>query len=186
MKDWENGFFRESGSAVKFLRHLPTWLVKLATYIGAGTTLVASGVYLWNQWDEIRDRDVPMWVLIPFALATSALVVGAFLLGRRSYRRLPPNAAERARVEVQVARTYLRHTIDFMEGLRLTIVHGTPADTTERLDALRDLVFDAIIQGINTGPGDTSVVRFLSRSRSRGPRCSECAAIAAIRTVSTV
>jgi len=140
---------------VKVFQAIWSFLVSAAKVIGTITTLVIFGALVWGIAWRVRKEEVPAWVL--------AVVVGFFLLaaaavffaGRRSYRRLPPTAAERAREELGVARTYLRHVTDFMVGLRLAIVEGaTPADTVRRLRALRDLVFDAMIQGLNTAPGE--------------------------------
>lgn len=102
----------------------------------------------------LRHRQVPAW--IPIVVGAGLLLVAmlAFLVGRRSWHRLKPEAAERARHELQVARAYLRNIVDFMYELRTSLSADEPADVAVRLEQLRELVFIAIAQGINTRPGE--------------------------------
>jgi GAF domain len=97
---------------------------------------------------------VPAW--IPFALgAPLAFLIGvAYLLGRRSYRRLQPGAAERARAELEIAGTYLRHMVDFTGLLREALTSSSIAGKIAGLEDLRELVFVAIAQGVKTLPGE--------------------------------
>jgi multisubunit Na+/H+ antiporter MnhG subunit len=131
-------------------------LSDLAAAIRTVTTLVASTVAVGVSAWALRDKEflgVPGWLAAIAVGVFLVATVSAFLLGRKSYRRLAPTAAERAREELEIARNYIRHITDFMIGLRVATTSG-PETGVQRLEALRDLVFDAIIQGINTAAGE--------------------------------
>jgi hypothetical protein len=102
----------------------------------------------------LRGQTVAAWVPVVLGAALLALAIAAFFVGRRSYRRLRPEAAERAVDELEVARTYLRQTGDFMAELRSSLTLPTVEAKLEGLQHVRDLVFTAIGQGVNTGPGE--------------------------------
>jgi len=114
--------------------------------------LVVAGVLAAVHF--LRDRTVAAWVPVVVGAALLALAVTSFFMGRRSYRRLRPEAAERAVDELEVARTYLRQTGDFMAEIRSSLTRPTIEGKLEGLNAVRDLVFIAIGQGVNTGPGE--------------------------------
>ena len=99
-------------------------------------------------------RSIEGWHLILPAAALVLAAAVAYFVGRRSYRRLPPNAAERAVEELQVARQYLQHQIDFMAELRTSLLLDGIDVKLRRLEALRRLVFEAITQGIKTEAGE--------------------------------
>jgi hypothetical protein len=124
--------------------HVAEAILALATTFG-----LAIGGLIW-----LKDKTLPAWVLVPTVAAVLISIAVAFFLGRRSYRALPASAAQRARDELEVARNYLSYIKDFSWELREALALGPPAESISRLGNLRDLVFDAIIQGINTAPGE--------------------------------
>jgi hypothetical protein len=63
-------------------------------------------------------------------------------------------ATPSALADVQIATNYIKHVRDFMEGLRLSAIGLPPTDAVIRLTSLRDLLFDAIIQGVHSEPGE--------------------------------
>src|SRR6266545_3314231 len=89
----------------------------------------------------LQGHTVAAWVPVVVGAALLALAVAAFFIGRRSYRRLRPEAAERAVDELEVARTYLRQTGDFMAELRSSLTLPTVEAKLEGLQHVRDLVF---------------------------------------------
>jgi multisubunit Na+/H+ antiporter MnhG subunit len=72
------------------------------------TTLVASTVAVVVSAWALRDKEflgVPGWLAAIAVGVFLVATVSAFLLGRKSYRRLAPTAAERAREELEIAPT---------------------------------------------------------------------------------
>jgi hypothetical protein len=113
------------------------------------TTLILIGAGAWLVV-HIHDKTVGAWVPV-----VVAVVLGlAYALDRYRRSRRPPGLADRAINELAVARQYLSHVRDFMEGLRLSAIGLSPDQAIPRLETLRALLFDAIIQGINSDPGE--------------------------------
>lgn len=137
------------------------WLAKGESAVGRYGVLfggilaiVASAGFTLAMWERLRHHSITWNWVAGMAVGALILVLLAYLLGRRSYRRLSPESAERAQQELEVARSYLTHVVDFMGELRMALSHLPEEEAKRRLESLRDLVFDAIIQGINTSPGE--------------------------------
>ena len=119
----------------------------LGEVIATTLILIAPGAWLAVH---IRHETVGAWVPV-----LVAVVLGlAYAVERYRRSRKPPGLADRAINELAVARQYLNHVRDFMEGLRLSAIGLNPDQAIPRLETLRALLFDAIIQGINSDPGE--------------------------------
>jgi hypothetical protein len=108
-------------------------------------SIIVAALLVWKDWHA------PAWLLfIAVALIPIALSLG-FGIGLT----FGTSAEEAARLEadLQVAHNYLAQTEDFMESFRESIGLGPPG-ALERLPRLRDLLFDAVVQNVNTGRGE--------------------------------
>jgi hypothetical protein len=130
-------------TGVSLYEHLGAVVASTAVLLAAGTWLA-----LW-----LRNRNLPAWVTVAVATPLVIAVLVAYGLGRMR-KKLNPSTAERAVAELEVANAYIKHVSDFMDGLRLSAIGLPSEDALPRLRQLRELVFDAIIQGINSGPGE--------------------------------
>jgi hypothetical protein len=121
------------------------------------TTVAVMAAFSWLAV-ELSGKHVA--AVVPVAVG-AVLILGvpaAYLFGDRR-RRILPTAADGASLaaavaELEVANNYIKHVRDFMEGLRLSAVGLPSAQAIPKLRQLRELVMDAIIQGINSGVGE--------------------------------
>jgi hypothetical protein len=137
------------------MKNLPKRLYRWT--VGAGR-LVTALFALWAAvsvavaWLVARgDVTVPAWAIGVLIFAVGLAIAGAFMAGRG--RRLFPTAATELEGRLEIASNYLLYTEDFMSALREAVSAGAP-QALERLPRLRELLLDAVVQSINTEPGE--------------------------------
>jgi len=111
----------------------------------------------------VSNKQAPAWSIVVIAAIGIGLIVVAYFGGRRhgggkdeDTQRLVADAkskAERALDELTVATSYLSTIDDVMTGIRRAFTglpEGGGAAALQQLERIRQLVFDAVIQGINS------------------------------------
>jgi hypothetical protein len=125
---------------------------RIGGLVGTTLLLIAVGIY-------VHDHSVPAWVPLAVGALALLLIPLSYLLGRRAWRQLSPETAERARDQLHAATAYLSHVDDFHYLLREAFVR--PEQSLENLEKLRRVVFDTLVQGVNVEHGEHIRCAFL-------------------------
>jgi hypothetical protein len=145
----------QSARDLDILGRISEIVVAVATIGG----LVVAAVLL-----GLHHKPFAAWTFVVVAALAVVLVGAAYLLGRRHRPGVSPVArelkteleaaqadAERALTEVTVATSYLSSIDDFMSGIREAFAIAPDwASAKARLERVRPVIFDAVIQGINS------------------------------------
>jgi hypothetical protein len=164
----------------------------------AGLLAIVAGLVAFSRWGRLeRPRDwvtgasVPAWTLIAVAVGAVALVVlfAILLVARRQPWGQGAAASQAVRIEeleeeveralaqvertlteVAVATSYLATIDDFMVGIRRALGKANrPREALKELEPVRTLVFDGVIQGINSARAEhIRCVFFKPRQEERG------------------
>jgi hypothetical protein len=141
---------------------LVAWLARLLEGFGgvAAGILLLTGVVA-GSYRLLGDKTILAWQGVAGAALIGLLLAPAYLLGRRSYRQLQRESSERAREELEITRTYLKHIVDFMGELQHALARESADEKVALLADLRRLVFVAIAQGVKRSPGEYIRCAFL-------------------------
>lgn len=150
------------------LKRLYHWIV------GAGR-LVAALFAFWTAvsialpWLLARgDVTLPAWGISLVIFGLGVVAAASFAAGRG--RRLLPSVATELEQRLEVASNYLLYAEDFMSTFREAVSSGAD-EALQRFPRLRDLLLDAVVQSINTRPGEhVRCVFFVQRGEDDGTR----------------
>jgi hypothetical protein len=118
---------------------------------------VAIGLWYW-----LGQHEVPAWALVISAtIAAIAIALLVVLLVRGRLAAKQPSVArgqlealreqlKQTEAEVAVLTNYISQADDFLSGIRLAFAETERKEALRRLERVRTLVFDAVIQGINS------------------------------------